>query len=243
VLVLRRSKAVDTRALSESGVEENRVSGPVQEVRQQAQDEEATGRVESRYRPAFGGWGGTVTNETVVSDVPGESHVGDERAKVRKSQRSRARAKTKQAKPKKQRAWKDDKPRRVRECMRLMASGKWVPGITVIELSKKWTVSERAIEGDAAEASRRIRDGILLDEDLRANVIATLQDISASSETIANRLRLKQPRTAIEALRTKLEAVKAMAGVAGVEAPKKVQVGGNLGDLIGLAFSDPTNQG
>lgn len=182
-----------------------------------------------------------MTDSTVVYDAPEEPHLGQRRATATKPERSRARTRTKAGK--KPKPIKDDKPRRVRHCMHLMATGQWIPAITVVELAKLWKISERSVEGDAGEASRRIREGVMLDDDLRASVVATLQDIAKSAgEIVRLSNRTKQPRTAVEALRTKIDAVKAMAAIAGVEKAHKVELTGNtLDDLFALAHSETKN--
>lgn len=116
------------------------------------------------------------------------------------------------------------KPERVRYIVGLMAAGQWVTGVTVVELAEKWGISEGTARDDAAEASRRIRDAVNDTDELRGQILATLQ-------TITERAMHKGQ------LRTAVESVKALAGISGVEAAKKVDVGGSLAEFLALGHT------
>lgn len=107
-----------------------------------------------------------------------------------------------------------------------MTSLQWVCGRSTRELAKKWGVSERTVEADAAEASRYVKRAVDRDPDeVRAALVAQLQFLTKSAA------KRKQERTAIEG-------VKAMASLLGLEAPKKLDVGGTLAELLPLAFGE-----
>ncbi len=124
---------------------------------------------------------------------------------------------------------RDEKTERIRRIVKLMAGGQWVTGVTGIDLAEEWGVSPTTVEGYSAEASRIVREAVASSDDIRAQVLATLQTITTES------MRRGQLRTAVES-------VKALAGVAGVEAPKKVDVGGNLADLLALGLAPSGDQ-
>ncbi len=118
---------------------------------------------------------------------------------------------------------------RVRDITELMASGQWVTGVTGPQLAAKWGMSLDTIERDSAEASRRVRTAVEEDEGLRSRILLTL-------ETITQRAIKKNQ------LRTAVEAAKALAGVSGVEAPKKVELGGSLADFLSLGMGDGSEE-
>ncbi len=111
-----------------------------------------------------------------------------------------------------------------------MARGEWVPGITGQEVADKFGVSPRTVEAYSAEASRIIRSAVANDDDLRAMMIATLQTIVGRS------MKGRQMRTAVEA-------IKAMAGITGVEPPKRhsVNVENDLASLYNLVHDGGDN--
>lgn len=155
-----------------------------------------------------------------AKDGPGPESGGDKPVASRKN----AGAKKAQpaADPTGQRA-RPDKDQRVNEIAAMMASGRWVTGVTALELAERWGVPFKTLEADAAEASRRIRAELSGNDDLRARLVATL-------ETITERAMQRGQ------LRTAVESVKTLAGVAGAEAPKRVDVGGNLAELLNLGL-------
>lgn len=168
-----------------------------------------------------------------------------------KPEPSRARRK-KRKKPKPAR--RDQKPHRVRHCMRLMAQGLWVAGLTADELATKWGVTLRSMESYAAEASRRIREGVMLDDEMRGQVLSTIQSIATEANELGKLARTaaeptpgvngapaKPPRpqaitdavnAASKALSVKLDAVKAFADISGAKAATKVEVSNNLTELM-----------
>lgn len=116
------------------------------------------------------------------------------------------------------------KAERVRHIATLMATGRWVTGVTVYELADLWGLHEDTVKVDAAEASRRVREAINDTEELRGMVLATLQAITEKAMSRGQ-------------LRTAVESVKALAGISGVEAAKKVDVGGSLAEFLALGHT------
>lgn len=112
---------------------------------------------------------------------------------------------------------------RVEACIDIMASGSWITGVTSRELAATWGLPLSTVEGDAAEASRRVRAALEDDGTLRAQLQMTLQ-------TITSRAIGKGE------LRTAVESVKVLAGITGAEAPKKVELGGSLADFLSLGM-------
>lgn len=134
------------------------------------------------------------------------------------------------------RAMKDNKPERVKHIMRLMAEKRWVPGITGPELAEHWGCSDTAIANDSAEASRRLREGVMLDPELRDLVVVQLSDVERNAEDILRScIKSKQFRTGVEALNTQIKAIQALAGIRGIEGPRKIEIEGNLGELLAAA--------
>lgn len=165
---------------------------------------------------------------------------------------SRARGK------KKAKGKNDVRPSRVRHVMHLMGKGLWLGAITSEALMSRWKVSSNTMKSYAAEASRRIREGIMLDEELRAQVLSTIQSIAIDADEIAKLARkaaepvppppnappgtpAKPPKSQSiteaanslsKALSVKLDAVKAFADISGAKAATKVEISNNLTDLM-----------
>jgi hypothetical protein len=116
------------------------------------------------------------------------------------------------------------KVERIRHIVGLMSTGQWVTGVTGPELQELWGLSHATIDSDSGEASRIVREAVASSDDIRARVIATLEAITSKA------MQKNQLRTAVES-------VKALAGVSGAEAPKKVNVGGNLGEILALGLA------
>lgn len=87
------------------------------------------------------------------------------------------------------------KPERVRHIRHLMANGQWVTGETGEVLAAKWGLNPAIVRGDAAEASRFIRDMVRGDPGTLERIHSTLEAIVADS------MKRKRHRDAIEALR------------------------------------------
>ena len=113
-----------------------------------------------------------------------------------------------------------------------MTSGQWVTGRTIYELSDLWDIPVSTIRDSSTEASRIVREAVATDDEVRSQLVATLQTITERSMTKGQ-------------LRTAVEAVRVLAGVSGAEKPKKLDVSGDLSGLLNLAFTgeDPGEGG
>jgi hypothetical protein len=114
---------------------------------------------------------------------------------------------------------------RVRLCVEVMARLEWVSGVTGNAVAEACGVHRDTVARDAAEAHRAITEAVATQDELRSMVIAGLQTVA--KRTMAG----KKPQ-----LRTTVEALKALAGVAGIEAPKKHELGGEVFDFLRLAL-------
>lgn len=123
---------------------------------------------------------------------------------------------------------------RIDAIRRLMANGRWVTGVTGLDLAKHWRVTPETVRRYAAEASRALRADESDLDDLRARNRATLETIV--SEAMAS----KDLRSAIAAIAT-------MADLLGLKAPTKIEasVGVSLDELdeIRRAAEANTNEG
>jgi hypothetical protein len=119
-----------------------------------------------------------------------------------------------------------EKPERIRVIIDLMTSGRWVTRRTIEQLAQKWGLSTNTLDRDAAEASRMIRGSVVGDDELRAQLMATLQSLT-------------QKAIAVNQLRTAVEAVRVLAGVSGAEKPRKLEHSGDLASFLSLAFEEP----
>lgn len=116
------------------------------------------------------------------------------------------------------------KAARIQHIVELMCSGCWVRGVTGVELAAEWSLHVSTVEADAAEASRIVRGLVADDDELKAMILQTLQTITRRA------MHRGQLRTAVESL-------KAIATTSGVDAPKKVNVGGSLADVLALGLA------
>lgn len=103
---------------------------------------------------------------------------------------------------------------------RLMASGRWVTGVTGDDLSRVWRVTATTVRRYAAEASRSLREEGPELEDLRARTMATLETVV--SQAIAT-----------GELRTAVSGIAELAKIRGLQAPTRVEasVGVSLDDI------------
>lgn len=74
------------------------------------------------------------------------------------------------------------KEQRIRTIARMMADGRWVSGVSIWKMMKRWGVSETVVKTDAAEASRIIRASVISGEELRDRIKAQLEGIAQSLE-------------------------------------------------------------
>jgi hypothetical protein len=107
--------------------------------------------------------------------------------------------------------------------MRLMASCRWT-ATTAEDLAAQWDCHISTVRRDAGEASRRIHEGIALDQDMRDLILLGIQQCASDADKIVAMCGASNPGTAVKATSVKLDALKALAGIAGCEAPRKVDV-------------------
>lgn len=118
------------------------------------------------------------------------------------------------------------KVQRIDHIIRMMVDGEWVTGKSAPRLAKEWNLSTNTIERDSAEASRRIRDLVTPQEreELKARYLAKLEGVLAR---------------ALES--GKFEAAKGILELEGKALghfePEKVEVSGNLSDLLQLGLT------
>jgi hypothetical protein len=129
--------------------------------------------------------------------------------------------------------------KRVAEIRGLMADFLWETGVTGPELAAKWKLSSRTVETYAREASEQIGLAVEDNEKLSARIEANLVSNARACREIANRAMKspKQARTAVAALEAARDTVAVLLKFRGLEAPTKVNVGGNLAELLALADS------
>jgi hypothetical protein len=118
---------------------------------------------------------------------------------------------------------------RLKHIRTLMAACQWVPGITNVQVAQKFGVSTKTLEADAAEAHRQIASAIGSDEELKVRLLASLAHLAAKAERI----------NTANGIRAAVEGLRVLAGIAGVEAPKKVdvEVQDNLAALISMGLT------
>jgi hypothetical protein len=115
-----------------------------------------------------------------------------------------------------------------------------VKGHSEDEFAEECGISRRHIELDAGEAQRRLAETVEDDAEIRAEVLGALRMLQSDNMQLRElALKKNQIRTAIEANRIRLETLKLFIVASGAEPPKKMEVGGNLGELFGLALKDP----
>jgi hypothetical protein len=127
---------------------------------------------------------------------------------------------------------KPKKAERVRYFLDAMTAGRFVTGRTVVEMADIWGLHLETVKQDAAEASRRIRDSVATEDEIRGQIIAALQDITQR----CNEGKRPQFRTAVEALRV-------LAGVSGAEKPQKIEHSGDIATLFAIVQSDKNAEG
>lgn len=120
----------------------------------------------------------------------------------------------------------ETKAERIDRIIEMMVDGEWVTGKSAPHLAKEWGLSTNTIERDSAEASRRIRDLVTPQEreELKARYLAKLEGVL--SQALA---------------RGKFEAAKGILELEGKALghfePEKVEVSGNLSDLLQLGLA------
>lgn len=115
------------------------------------------------------------------------------------------------------------KRERIAYILREMAECRWVPGVSGPATATRFGVSLSTIEHEAAEASRRLQDLVMSDDELRARLqVGFAHSMKMASDAGGSR--------GSEAL---TKAMTAWAQLRGLEAPKQVDValGATLEDI------------
>lgn len=114
------------------------------------------------------------------------------------------------------------KGQRVEHIMKMMAAGKFVNGKSHMAIMSLYGIAYETATQDIAEASRSIRRGLALSDELRDLIVVQLQNNTADLDDIAND-PLTEPKDRIRAIEAKTKAVSVMAGISGAAAPKKIE--------------------
>ena len=118
---------------------------------------------------------------------------------------------------------KVEKSKRVAHIAELMAGGQWVTGVTARGLAIEWGIHYDTVKKDAAEASRRFKEDPEEREDRKARWLAKLESAQANAR--------HRGRCEAEARFLELEAK-----ARGFFEPERVELSGNLGDLLTLGL-------
>lgn len=128
-----------------------------------------------------------------------------------------------------------EKRERVRRLVRLMVQGKY-SSCMLPSLATQWRCSELTLQRDTAEASARVQDYMSEDEEARTLALTALERVILDLGKLARKNDDRNPMVAVRAVEAKGKFIVALLGARGLEAPKKVEVGGSLGELMKLAF-------
>lgn len=118
------------------------------------------------------------------------------------------------------------KDQRIQHIITMMVTGVWVTGQSAPALAHEWGLSPKTIEGDSAEASRRIKHAFTEQdrEELRARFVGKLEGVL---------------KAALQAGR--FEAAKGILELEGKALghfePEKLEVSGNLSDLLQIGLT------
>jgi Glu-tRNA(Gln) amidotransferase subunit E-like FAD-binding protein len=115
---------------------------------------------------------------------------------------------------------------KIREIAALMRALRW-NAEQRFRLAEKWGMREPSVRKLAARASRIVQDEIESDGETRGVAAAALRKIATDCERFSLEARVgKKPQyqVAVNALRVKLEAVRAIAALCGLNAPQQHEV-------------------
>lgn len=107
---------------------------------------------------------------------------------------------------------------RIQYIVRLMASGEWETGQTAVVLGKKWGLDTNTVEKAASEASRIIKRGVAMDEDVKSMLLAQLSNCVASAQKIYRKSKSNE-RIALDALKVKIEGLRVLVGATPAKRP------------------------
>lgn len=134
------------------------------------------------------------------------------------------------------------KRERIQQCVELMSCGAWVNGVTSRKLAEKWGLRYETVSRYAAEASRIVSSTVIGSEELKARLNLMLDTCISDLEAVKRSCGTKS-RTTVDAIRGKIDAIKALAALNGVDEPIKHDVTlGSLSSLYEAAFGQAGNQ-
>jgi hypothetical protein len=107
-----------------------------------------------------------------------------------------------------------------------MVLNRWVTGVTGVQLAKQWKLSQSTLDRDASEASRSVRP--MDPAELEQRKALWMANIEAARAEANRRGRMESVKGLLE-----LEG-KAL----GFFEPEKIEVSGNLGDLLRLGLEE-----
>lgn len=122
-------------------------------------------------------------------------------------------------------------------------------GTTDRELAERWGLALGTVEHYAAEAHRTVVALYEDDEHLRALSLAAMKENARQlsiiggqalndAKTLKPQQRAQLYRAAIDAIKAKGDAVRAITGIAGVDAPQKIDLGGSVEAMRALLETD-----
>jgi hypothetical protein len=112
---------------------------------------------------------------------------------------------------------------RIREIAGLMRQLRWDTEQR-FALAEKWGIKEPTVRKYSAKASRLIQEELESDGETRGVAAAALRRIAADCEMFSRALRAKKPQIAVNALKVKLEAIRTIAALCGLNAPQQHEV-------------------
>jgi hypothetical protein len=112
---------------------------------------------------------------------------------------------------------------RIREIAGLMRQLRWDTEQR-FALAEKWGIKEPTVRKYSAKASRIIQEELESDGETRGVAAAALRKIAADCELFSRAMRSKRPQVAVNALKVKLEAIRTIAALCGLNAPQQHEV-------------------
>jgi hypothetical protein len=112
---------------------------------------------------------------------------------------------------------------RIRQIAILMRDLRWNTE-TRFALAEKWGLREPTVRKYSAAASKLIQSELEDDQETRGVAAAALRKIAADCETFARAMHAKKPQIAVNALKVKLEAIRTIAALCGLNAPQQHEV-------------------
>lgn len=114
---------------------------------------------------------------------------------------------------------------RVREIAQLMREMRWNTEAR-FRLADKWGMQESSVRKLSARASKMVQEEIETEstQETRSVAAAALRKIAGDCEVFSGSLRSRSPHSALLALRVKLEAVRTIAAMCGLNSPQQHEI-------------------